>query len=78
MKEITIYIKAEGLEETEIASKTNIPNTVGNQLVLETSNQDLKEYIKKDKFSLRVNAVTDEMIVTDHTLRTDAVFWCRC
>lgn len=74
LKEITVFIQAEGLAETEIASKTNIQNTAGNQLTLDTTNEDLKEYIKKDKFSLRVKTVTDEVIARDHSIRTDAVF----
>lgn len=65
LKEIEIFISADGLSEVLLASKYNIQNTVGVSLYLDASLQDFKEYIKKDEFTLRVRTVTDETILQD-------------
>ena len=65
LKSISVFISAEGLSEVEIASQDNIPENIGSLLSLETTDQDLKEYIKKDKFVLRVKSVTDEVMSQD-------------
>ena len=75
LKSIEIFISAEGLEEIPIASLTDIPNDTGNRLNLNTSDRDLKDFIKKDKFSLRLNTVTDELISSDHELDVNSTFF---
>lgn len=65
LNSVTIYIAAEGLSEIEVASRENIPDDVGRQLELETSNVDIQEYVKQDNFYLRVNTVTDELLSND-------------
>lgn len=65
LKSVNIYISAEGLDEIEVAYKEDIPENIGQQLDLETTNTDIKEYIKKDNFNLRVNTVTDEFLNDD-------------
>jgi len=75
LKSISIFISAEGLSETKIAWKEDIPDNPGTVLTLETTGVDLKEYIKKDKFSLRLNTVTDELITSDHHIDMHSVFF---
>lgn len=75
LKSIEIYIAADGLEETKIAYLQDIPDTIGKELVLETSDVDLKEYIKKDQFNLRLQTVTDKVITTDHKLQVNSTFF---
>ena len=75
LKSIAIFIKAEGLPEIEIASKNDIPNTVGNQLILDVSGADFKEYIKKDKFDIRVNTVTDEVTSQDYEITLSTTYF---
>jgi hypothetical protein len=75
LESISIFINAEGLQETRIAWFDEIPPSAGSALVLETSDTDLKEYIKKDNFSLKVNTVTDELISSDHHIEIQAVFF---
>ncbi len=65
LKEIHIYISADGLSELEIASKTDIPDNIGTELELDVNENDIKEYIKKDKFKLRVKTTTDEFLNED-------------
>nr|WP_299206097.1 hypothetical protein [uncultured Brumimicrobium sp.] len=36
---------------------------------------DLKEYIKADKFTLRLNTKTDETINSDHHIENHSVFY---
>lgn len=75
LKSIEIYLTAEGLSEIKIAWKNDIPNDAGNSLELETNENDLKEYIKKDKFSLRVNTTTDEILKSDHKIDVHTIFF---
>ncbi len=65
LKSITVYINAEGMDEIQVAIRSNIDNNTGSVISLEPTNQDLKDYIKKDKFLLRVETVTDETISKD-------------
>lgn len=71
---IEIYIDADGLSEKKVAWKDNIPETIGDVLELETSDIDLKEYIKKDAFQLRVKTTTDKLISEDHNIEIQSVF----
>jgi len=75
LKSISIYIKADGLDEIEVAWLNDIPTEPGKILELETSDEDLKEYIKMDSFTLRVNTVTDEIITSDHHIDINSVFF---
>lgn len=75
LNDIEVYINAEGLQEIKIASKNDISDNVGNFISLETTEENLQEYIKKDQFNLRVNTVTDEVITSDHTLKISTEFF---
>lgn len=75
LKSIEVYISAEGLDEIKIANYDDVPENTGNILSLETSDMDLKEYIKKDKFNLRLNTVTDEVISQDYELDVNSTFF---
>ena len=74
LKSIHIYIRAEGLSELLLASAENIPDEVGTSLNLEISGDDFKAYIKKDSYTLRVNAVTDKLISQDVELDVASEF----
>lgn len=74
LKSLTLYIDAEGMDETEIASSESIPDDIGNTLDMETTSVDLKEYIFKDSFSLRTEVTTDETISEDHEINAAMVF----
>ena len=53
LKSIEIYISADGLDEVKIAWKDSVPSNL-TFLDLDVTGVDLKEYIKADKFSLRL------------------------
>lgn len=74
LKSIEIFISAQGLPEEKIAWKNNIPSNIGNYLELETSSADIKEYIKKDKYTLRLSTVTDEILTSDHEINVHSIF----
>ncbi len=71
LKDITVYISADGVSEQKIASKLNMANDNVKKISLELSAIDLKQYLIKDKIKLRVEATTDELITQDYQLKTD-------
>jgi hypothetical protein len=74
LEEVTIYIKADGLDEKSVAWKKPVVNTGSNILKLDVTSHDLQEYIKMDSFTLRINAITDELLTQDHTLNISTKF----
>lgn len=68
LESISIYLNADGLGERKIAWHDQVPNNSGNTLALSVTESDLKEYIKKDRFTIRVNTVTDEALSSDHEI----------
>jgi len=75
LNSIEIFLKADGLSEIKIAWKDEVPANTDDYLELETTKTDLKEYIKKDNFILRVNTVTDKLLTSDHQLEITSVFF---
>lgn len=75
LESVEIYIAAEGLDEVLIASKTDVPADIGDLLDLDTTTADIQEYIKMDRFQLRLNTVTDEALAVDHYIDVHAVFF---
>ena len=75
LESIKVSIIAEGLPEVEVAYQENVPASSGGKLSLETTGQDLKEYIIKDKFNLRVQTVTDEALSKDTDIKVDSRFF---
>ncbi len=74
LKEIYIYINAEGLEEIEIANGIDLQNINSNVLELNILDQELREYIKEDSFNLKVRTTTDETINETHNIVIDTKF----
>lgn len=74
LNEIEIYVKADGLDEALLASKYNIPENTGNSLSLESSGVNLKEYIKKESYSIKTRVVTDKVITRDIDLDVQMKF----
>lgn len=74
LKSIQIFINADGLEEIEIAKLEDLENLNLTVLDLEPTGVELKEYIKKDSYSLRVSTVTDETIAQDYEIQANSSF----
>lgn len=75
LNSIEVFLSAEGLDEIKIAYLNEVQENVGNGLSLDTSDIDLKEYIKKDKFYLRLKTVTDEVMSKDHEIDVKSTFF---
>ncbi len=75
LESISVYIKAEGLDELRVAWKDPVSEQTSNVLNLDCSDSDLKEYIKKDRFSLRLAVSTDEFIAKDHYFKIKSVYF---
>ena len=75
LKNIELFINADGLDEVKIAGKLNMTNDNVQSITLEVTNSELKEYIKKNEFSLRCATTTDEAITQDHTIEVNYVLF---
>jgi hypothetical protein len=73
MKDIYLFINADGLDEQRYAFIENIPDGL-TTITLNADGVDLAEYIKKDKFSLRVEAVQDKTMTRDIDVSAAMVF----
>jgi hypothetical protein len=62
LKDVRLFISADGLAERQIAYKENIPENVGGEIVMDIIDEELKDYLKKDKITLRAKATTDKLI----------------
>lgn len=65
LKDISVYISADGLPEKQVAYKYDIDNSIGSVLECEETQEDLQAYVKADKFTVRLKTVTDEIITND-------------
>lgn len=75
LKDVRIYISASGLPEVEVANKLGIDNSVGSELLLHTFGTELQEYIKADKFQLRVASTTDEVVTSQVEVHIYSTFF---
>ncbi|MDO1447844.1 hypothetical protein Q0590_16350 [Rhodocytophaga aerolata] len=74
VKSINIYIVSEGLPKKLIAYKNDIPTTVGNQLTLETTRENLDSYVKKESYSLATETVLREAVFQDTEIHAQMSF----
>jgi len=75
LKSIEIYINAEGEEEKKIAWLTDIPKTGLKFLELNTIDDDLKNYIKKDEYKLRTSVTTRELVTQTTNIKVNSNFF---
>lgn len=75
LNSVKIYISAENEDEVIIAWLEDIPENSESTLNLETTSEDLKNYIKSDTYTLRVEAVTDGLVSEDHNIDVNSTFF---
>ncbi|HLP21292.1 MAG TPA: hypothetical protein VK174_13360 [Chitinophagales bacterium] len=75
LKEVRVYVSAPGLPEIEVANKLNIDNASSSELQLTVFDIELQDYIKADKFSLRVASTTDEILTSQVTVHIYSNFF---
>ncbi len=75
LKDLEIYISADNLPETKIAWKYDHSNDDQITLSLDTSDEDLQEYIKKDELNMNIHVVFDEILTEDYTIKIYYTFF---
>lgn len=74
VKEIHVFISTPDQPEVEIAWKTDIDDSIGQELILQTSGINLKPYVVHEQFTLRVHTVTDQVTTSATDVNLNAVF----
>jgi hypothetical protein len=70
LKSISVYIKATGVNEVLVATKSSIP--AGSTTVLcDMTGANIKEHIFKDKIQFRISVTVNSAPTTDQTLKLD-------
>lgn len=68
LNSVQIFISSPSVAEQKVAYKTDIPANAGTNLVCDLISTDLQSFIKDDKFTIRVETVTDETVPQDVTI----------
>lgn len=68
LKSLTIFMQADGLPESQIATISNIPTGVSN-FDMTLNDVNLKDYFAKTNFKMRVNVVIDGAISVDQNMK---------
>ncbi len=64
IKNIELFIKADSLEEIKIAEKLNIGDDINTELNMDVfGDKDLSDYIKKDKFELKIRSTSRKILL---------------
>lgn len=74
LKDVEIFIDADGAGEVRLAYLNDIPANAGKTLELTSTNAKLDKYIKAPSFSIRTRATVDEAVTQDVTIKTDMTF----
>ena len=74
LNEIKIFISAPNQPEVLIASKTNIPSSIGRELLLDVTNVNLKPYVQGDSYTIRSEAKVDEVTSQEVNITADMTF----
>lgn len=76
LKDVEVFLGADGLPEIKVAWVYNVPDGLTGDLPLAVAaDTDLKEYIKKDAFKIRVRAVTDKFVSENVRINTYTRFF---
>lgn len=74
LKDLELFIAADGLPEQRIAYVFDIPDTIGNTLQLNCENAELQAYIKKGTYTVRMRVTTDKILNKDITIQVNSRF----
>lgn len=69
LRDVELFISADGLPEKKIAFASNIPDSVTNLLQLTCEDVELEQYIKKGTYRIRLRVTTDKVLNDDIQLR---------
>ncbi|MES2616327.1 MAG: hypothetical protein V4613_00525 [Bacteroidota bacterium] len=65
LKDVYLYIQADGMDEKLIASQTNVADDIGSVLELQPTSENLKDYIRQKTFTVKLKVVTDETLTNE-------------
>ncbi len=68
LKSLSIFIQASGLPEVQIATNTMVPTGVTN-FDMALNDVNIKDYLSKSNFKLRMNVTIDGAITTDQKMK---------
>jgi len=73
LQSIEIYANGDGLEEKLIAWNNSV-NTSEKTVALETTTDDLQQYLKLDVISLRIHTTVKKILLTDYIIQIHTEF----
>lgn len=74
LQSVEVFISTEGMPEVRVAHRENIPN-YSTQLLLETDDVELKEYLKAETITLRIAGRQDEILTRNINTEIYAKFF---
>lgn len=74
LNEIKVYITSNGLPDLLVASRTDIPDSIGSTLNVPTTNEDIDSYVKDGTYGVRTDVITDETFFQDIDIAADLTF----
>jgi len=74
LKRFLFFLKSDNHSETKVAWRDPVDQNAGKTLELICSEEDFQAYIKEKVFTLRLNAVTDELLTQDHHFKIRSTY----
>lgn len=65
LNSVEIFISSPNNSEKKVGFRDNIGSNPGSKLVCDIVNLDLQEFVKDEKFTVRIKTVTDEVLSDD-------------
>ncbi len=65
LNSVEIFISSPSMTEKKVAFKNSIPSNVGTELICDLVSLDLQSFVKDDRFTIRIETITDETIPQD-------------
>lgn len=75
LKSIEIFISSDSLPEQRIAFLDSIPADVGQELTLEATGVNLKEYLLGANYTLRISAPLNSLVAEDTDVKISLIFF---
>jgi hypothetical protein len=68
LKSVEVFLNVDGLPEIKVASIDEVPEAVSGTFGIDGLENNIKEYLAKDKFSLRVVITTDMLLTQKYSI----------
>lgn len=74
LESVEAFISAPGLQETYLGAQTSIGSNPGKLLRLNTSTEDVQQYLKAETFTIRLLTTATRVLREDHVIKVNATF----